>query len=188
MHHEQRGFSMRSIVILVLLISGSSALAMSPFKKALEQKNNAYVSDGLFTGGQAGAGSTLLGVRRSFSKKAQIERIIIDMGDREAKPIFKQMGYFQASVDQKNQQIVLDLSQLKMSRLSEPQIKEVFKNSPYVATAEFTADPQDRSGSIVLKLKRPMKLEVFELKGGRKPARIVMDLTPLPTPPPRGQL
>ena len=74
---------------------------------------------------------------------------------------------------------MLDLTQLKISMVSEQKIRDTFKKSPFVASVEFTLDPEDKAGTIVLNLKQPMRLEVFELLDSRKPARIVMDLTPL---------
>ena len=167
------------VMALVLLGSFSWMLfASSPFKQSLAQKTNAYVKDGLFIGGSAGSGSSLLAVRRNFSKKANIERIIIDLGNKDAKPAGKNMSYYQASMDAQHNRVILDLAQLKLTLVSEQKLKQVFKDSPFVASVEFTLDPEDQAGTIVLNLKRPMQLEVFNLLSTPKPARIVMDLTP----------
>lgn len=160
------------------MMVGLSAGASTPYKQTLDVKKNNYLSDGVFIGGKAGAGASLLGLRRTFSAKAQIERVIVDMGDKEAKPAGKNIGYFQASVDAKQNRVILDLAQLRVSMISEQKIREIFKASPYVKSVEFTLDPEDKAGSLVLDLKRPMRLEVFELLNGHKPARLVMDLSP----------
>lgn len=167
--------------LLAILWSGlvlSDARAASPFKQSLEGKKNAYLQDGLFIGGKAGAGTSILGMRHQYSKKAQIERLVVDLGDGEGKPLLQEASYFQASVDRKQNRIVLDLTQLKMSLVSEQKIRNLLRNSPYVASADFTLDPEDKAASLVLNLKRPMRLEVFQLLDKKKSARLVLDLKP----------
>lgn len=154
------------------------AEAASPFKNSLAQKKNSYLEDGVFVGGKAGSGVSVLDVRHSFSAKMQIERLIVDLGNGDGKPLGKDISYFQASVDAKQNRIVLDLAQLHASQVSEQKIQALLKKSPYVASAEFTLDPEDKAGSLVLHLKRPMRLEVFKLLDSKKPARVVLDLTP----------
>lgn len=153
--------------------------AASPYKRSLSQKHNSYVSDGVFTGGIAGNGTSLLSMRRVFSSKVGIERVIVDLGDGEMKANSRQMGYFQVGMDAKNNRIVLDVAQLRYSKISEAQAKDLFRKSPYVSNVSLTLDPEDKAGTMVLQLKRPAKLEVFQLKNSKKPGRIVMDITPL---------
>ena len=169
---------MRLLVLTALLSLGTQAFGASPFKRSLTQKNNSYLQDGVFIGGTAGNGASLLGVRRSFSAKAAIERVIVDLGDGEGKPAGKRISYFQASVDAENNRVVLDLAQLKLSLVSEQKLKEIFKKSPFVASVELTLDPEDKAATMVLNLRRPMRLEVFELLNSKKPGRVVMDLSP----------
>lgn len=166
-------------LISITPIGSSAAFAATPFKKSLSEKQDAYVHDGLFLGGNAGSGSSILGVRRLFSQKIQLERIIVDLGDEDGRPAIKKMGYFQASIDAKQKRVVLDLAQLRLSMVSEQQIKQLFKTSPYVASIEFTLDPEDKAGSLVLNLKQAMRLEVFELPNNKKSARLIMDLVPI---------
>jgi hypothetical protein len=172
------GVEMRLFIFALLLSVGPQLFAATPFKRSLTQKKNSYMKDGVFIGGKAGNGTTLLGVRRAFSNKAHLERVIVDVADNEGKAPGAALGYFQASVDAKQNRVILDLAQLKQSRVSEQKIKDMFKASPFVASVEFTLDPEDKAGTMVLNLKRPMQLEVFELLDGHKPGRIVMDLTP----------
>lgn len=164
--------------ILVLFATSLcfEAFAASPYKRSLTQKNNAYVSDGVFIGGEANNGTSILALRREFSPKIGIERVVVDIGNKEAKPDAKDLGYFQVSMDPQNQRIVLDITQLRISKLSEQQIQEAFKKSPLVKSAELTLDPEDQSASLVLNLKQPAKLEVFQIRKSGKPARVVMDI------------
>jgi len=166
------------IAFAFILAFSTSAFAASPYKQSLANKSNAYLQDGVFTGGRAGMGSSLLNVRRTYSQRAAIERVIVDLGDQDMRPTGKKMPYFQASVDAKANRVIVDLAQLQMSRVTETQLKKLFRSSPYVASVEYSVDPADKTGSIILNLKRPMKLEVFQLLAAKKPSRVVLDLTP----------
>ncbi len=172
-------------LVLCLIYLPISGWAASPYKRSLVNKKNVYMRDGVFTGGKAGEGASLLGMRRAFSGKAKIERVIVDLGDGEMKPAGDELGYFQVSLDSKNNRVVLDVAQLKSSKISEQQVKDLFRKSAYVSNVSLTLDPEDKAGTMVLQLKRPMKLEVFQLHDRSKPGRIVMDLTPVAPAPKR---
>jgi hypothetical protein len=166
---------------MVVLARGAGASVpplRTVFISTAATKKNAYHHQGVFTGGMAGTGTSLLTVRRSFAKKSALERVIIDLGDREAKPAGLKMGYFQAALDAKNNRLVLDVAQLRMSKVTEGQLQRLFKASPYVRTVSLTLDPQDGAATMVLDLKRPVRLEVFRSVKKGAPARIVMDLQP----------
>lgn len=167
---------MRLFSLLLLAMVSATSGAATAYKHSLSGKKNAYLKDGVITGGVAGTGTSLLNVRRAFSAKAELERLIISLGDKEAKPLKGEPTYFQAAMDASNNRMVLDITQLKLSKVSEQQVQRLFKSSPYVSSVSFTLDPEDKAASMVVNLKRPMKLEVFRLS---KPARIVLDLKPL---------
>ncbi len=169
---------MRVAILAVLCAAYSTVWAASAYKQTLNVKKNQYAEDGVFVGGKAGGGSSLLNVRRIFSPKAKLERVTLDLGDRDAKPPGKHLGYFQVSLDSKENRVVVDLSQLKMSRVSEVAVQNLFKKSPYVASVGLTLDPEDKAGTLVLNLKRPMRLEVFQVLKDGAPGKIVMDLSP----------
>jgi hypothetical protein len=166
-------------IVLTSLV-GFQAMAATPFKRALTMKMNSYLTDGVVVGGVASSGASILGARRIYSAKAKIERLILDLGDREAKPSAGRIGFFQASVDSKQNRVELDVAQLHICNVTETQLKNLFKNSPYVADVQLTMDPEDKTGTLVLKLKRPMQLEVFEMMDKKKPSRVVLDLRPAP--------
>lgn len=170
---------MREWILVVLALSGPLAFAASPYKKSLSLKRNEYILDGVFIGGKAGTGTSLLGLRRTYSSKMQTERVIIDLGNKDAKPSGIQVGYFQVSMDGPNQRVILDLAQLMISKINERQIQETFQKSPFVKSAELTLDPEDHAGTLILNMKQPMKLEVFQIRKADKPARVVMDLKPV---------
>lgn len=175
MQHLMKRFIWASTIILLI---AQATEAASPYKKTLSVKKNNYSADGVFIGGKAGAGTTLLNVRRIFSPKAQVERLVLDLGDKDAKPSGKEIGYFQVSMDSAQNRAVIDLAQLKLSRVSETAVRNLFKKSPYVETVNLTLDPEDKAGTMVVQFKKPMKMEVFQqLKSGH-PGRVVIDFTP----------
>ena len=168
----------RSLFLSALVLGTFTAGAATPYKKSLTVKKNQYVNDGVFIGGKASKGATLINVRRSHSAKAKIERVIVDVAGDPTKNVKDKMPFFQASIDSQSRRVVLDLAQLRMSRVTEIQLKNMFKQSPYVQDVSLTFDPEDKGATMVLELKQPMRLEVFQLVDKKKPARVVMDLVP----------
>lgn len=166
---------MREWILVGLMVAVGSAFAASPYKQSLTLKKNQYLRDGVFIGGKANGGSSLLGMRRAYSPKMQLERVIVDLGDRKAHPAGKDLGYFQVHMDARNQRAVMDLAQLMVSKVSERQVQQMFEKSPFVKSVELTLDPEDKGATLVLHFKRPMKLEVFQILKSGKPARVVMD-------------
>ncbi len=177
---------MRLLVIGILLAGSTNLGAATAYKKSLTPnlafkqaasgKKNAYLNDGVFVGGKARGGSSLLGVRKAFSAKVGLERVIVDLGDKEAKPSGKAISFYQVALDSSKNRIVLDLAQLQLSKVSETQLKQIFAKSEYVKSVELTLDPEDKAATMVLNLKRPVRMEVFQLLTKDKPSRVVMDL------------
>lgn len=168
---------MRRLVLISALSVGSLVQAATPYKQSLDVKKDTYLTQGVFTGGRAtGRGTSLIAVKRQFSAKAELERIVVAMGDAEAKPLKDELGFFQVSLDRSNKRLVLDVAQLKLSKVTEGQVQQLFRQSPYVARVRLTLDPEDSAATLLVDFKTEMKLETYQL---HKPARIVMDLKPL---------
>ena len=146
------------------------------YKRALSTKTDQYVGQGVFTGGQAGPGFTLLNVRRENSKNQTLERVILDIGDREGKPLLNRLGYFHVSVEKEPSRVVIDLSQVLRSRVSEISLGKLFLKSPFVCRAEMSMEIGDNTAKIVLDTKVPVVAEVFEMPSKNKPSRIVIDI------------
>lgn len=155
----------------------TTSYADSPYKRTLSVKKHNYINDGTFTGGRAGSGISVLDVRRVYAAKLGVERVIVEIGDKDGKigPA-DQFGYFQASVDSAQNRIVLDLAQLRMTEVTEQKLKTVFKKSAFIKSAEFTVDPEDKGATLVLNLKRPARLEAYRMVSKGKPARIILDM------------
>lgn len=154
----------------------SQASAASVFKSSLTEKSDKYASTGVFMGGRAGISQSLTAVRRTASTKVGMERVILDLAKADGKP-FTESGYFHVSVDESKSRVVIDIGQIMRTATTEQSLRKMFAKSPYVKSVDFTLDPQDSTGTIVLNLKTPMKAEVFQMPGNKKrTARLVIDL------------
>lgn len=163
-------------IICLCGIFSIGAQGASVYKKALDKKLNAYLDEGVIVGGRAGTGYSLLNARRDLSDKMGVERLILELGDIEGHPLRSQAGFFHASVEKNPPRVVIDLSQLSRSAVSEARLREIFKKSPNVKNVELTSDPEDRSATLVLHLKNSVALEAFELPANGKASRLVFDL------------
>lgn len=166
----------QAVLLLVTLMVAPSAFSASIYKKALSTKKEQYLTSGVVIGGQAGAGFTLLNVRRESSNKLAMERIIFDMGDREGQPLLNKLGYFHVSVEKNPSRIIIDLSQVSRSRVSEINLAKMFEKSPFISKVEMSMEPEDNAAKIVLNTKVPVAAEVFEMPSDKKASRLVLDL------------
>lgn len=173
--------ALKSLLIVSLLLAGSSSLAASPFKKSLfsqakTKKQGRYITDGVVLGGKISDGFTLLKVRSGVSKKSKMERVVLDIGDLVGKPAKNEMAYHHVNVDGRRKQIVVELGQVARSGVDQDQLRRVFRKSPYVKSADIIFDPEDLTTTLVLGLKRKTKVEVFNLVSPDQPSRIVIDM------------
>jgi len=117
-------------------------------------------------------------VSRQFGAKSKIERVVVDLGDEKGRSLLSPAPYFHVEVDPRNSRVVIDLSQVQGSRLSEENLKKVFSGSPYVSLMDIGYDPEDRATHLTLKMKRPLMVEIFSPEGKNEPGRIIMDFVP----------
>ncbi len=152
--------------------------ASIPPKRALDHKKNMYIQEGVLVGGRTGDGFSLVDIRRLSSKKdkAGLERLVIQLGDRKGNPLKGPMGYYHVAVEKDPHRIVIDLTQVGVSRLTEAQILARLRELKSFKDAFVVQDSEAGSLKIVLSLKRPVAIEVFEPKSKEKPPRLVIDL------------
>lgn len=166
---------------LIAVTAGQTAQAV-PHRKALDHKSNQYLSHGVFIGGRSGRGFTLLDIRRFFDKKAQAERVVLDWGDHNARPLKGQIGFFHVGLDKNQKRLVVDLTQVSRAGLDEKQAIEKFKRSPLVKEVQLIFDPLAVSTQLILEFKTEIAAEVFYLVGEKASSRLVLDLRPLTNP------
>ena len=167
---------LKILLALISLVASVEVYGASIYKQSLSKKTDAYTRNGVFMGGRAETLQALMKVRRLHSTKVGLERIIFDMGSDQYRPI-AETGYFHVSVDGNNSRVVIQLSQMAKTLATEQQLRNVFAKSENVKSVEFTVDPEDSTGTVVLNLKRPVQTEVFSLPGRKKQtARLVLDM------------
>ena len=139
-------------------------------------KQYRYIEFGQVTGGQAGEIHSLIGMRRVFSGKDRVERLILDLGDAAGKPLLGRVSYFQVSIEKDKPRIIIDLSQMAASTVNDKTIRRLVRSSPFIKSAKVNYDPTDASLTIQLFLKKKMQLEAFQLVGKGKPGRLAVDM------------
>lgn len=144
-------------------------------KQATNKKANAYIKDGIIFGGQNGIGYSLMDIRRFYSGKDRVERLIFEMGDEQGLPA-KTLGFFQVNLDAKLRRIDVDLSQMRGAALDQKKLADLFKTSPFVKTVKLTYDPEDRAILMQVFLKQNVEMEVFEIPAKNKFSRIALDM------------
>lgn len=166
-----------TLFVSVICLQGQAAI---PPVQSQFQKANKYIESGAIVGGLAQRDLVLSAVRRSYSKKSNIERIVVEMNDTKTDKPLQRSAYYHIDVDKKSQLVVIDLAGIAASSRPLDEVANSLKKSPYVLESQMTMDPEDRSANLILKLKpefAPYKLEAFELKGGKQTARLVVDIT-----------
>ncbi len=170
---------MKFAAYLLVLLSISSAHAAIDRRLASNAKTNHYLQYGTIIGGETANGSrgySLLDVRRIFASKDKIERVLIDFGDGDGKPLKGTPGYYHVSIEKGQTRVVIDLSQMLGSNINQERIRQIFKASPFVKEARINYDPVDSNITLQLLLKKKVLLEVFQLPSKNKPSRVVIDL------------
>ena len=108
-----------------------------------------------------------------------LERVLIDLGDHEGRPLKDRVSFFQVSLDKSRAQVTIDLAQVQRSAILAKDLIKSFKASPLVKSVTLNFDPEDLSTNLVLKLKRAVRMEVFEMPSKLKASRIAIDLQAL---------
>lgn len=171
---QGKGEPMKWIISISTLFLALSAGAAIPKAKAQPQK--ILAGAGAKTGGLAGTGFSLLDLKSDFNRQAGTERLLIDVGDIDGRPQKGLPGYFQVELQNNSKRIVIDFAQMPGSHLEARQLQEKLKKSMFIKSAKLLADPSDSTLSLVLDLKKPAKLKVFQVPGEKTTSKVVLDL------------
>ena len=130
-----------------------------------KKKQNQYISNGVITGGHQGHGFSLLNIRRKYYKSKKIDRVILDIGTATLKDHFGEPCYFHISIDESKRLLTIDLHQIYKSRFDFEELAKKIKSSPFIKSAKVVRDFDDKTTSIVAKLKSNVKIESYSIKG-----------------------
>lgn len=166
---------MKSILALTVIFSSSLSLAAIPTPTAKAQQKMIMTS-GARAGGVAGTGFALLDVHSKINREGTIERLMFDVGDLEGRPQKGMPGYFNVELQNQSKRIVIDFAQMAAAQIDAQKMKEKLKKSPYVKDVKMMADPSDGTLSVILDLKKPAKLKVYQVPGKKAAAKVVVDL------------
>jgi hypothetical protein len=158
----------------VLVRATEAKAAIEPTQATLK-KSDRYLSSGLFVGGEHQRDVALSDVRRQFSEKSKLERIVLEM-----KPVAGsskgRASFFQVNVNSVLGRVQIDISGMSGSARPLDEVSKLLEKSPLISKAELVLDPEDRSASLSLNFKKPgLKVEAYELTGADS-GRLVIDV------------
>ncbi len=152
------------------------ASAAIPAKGPSPVVGKILINEGEATGGVAGTGFSLMDLRRTSDAKKRLERIVIDFGDMQGNPQKGLPAYFHAELKKNPSRLVLDFNQTPNSRLDDGRLANRFKGSLFVKKTSMILDPEDKALNLTLDLKPGTIARVFQVKGEKTTAKVVIDL------------
>ncbi|MGZ3773487.1 MAG: hypothetical protein ACXVCY_10800 [Pseudobdellovibrionaceae bacterium] len=163
------------LMALFLALPVMAAVTSQPIKpvvsKILEGEGTTY-------GGLAGNGFTLLDLRRTADKKKKIERIVVDVGDRNGAVMRGWPGYFHVELKKNPQRLIVDFAQMPNSNIDQAQLASRMKGSLAILNTSMSLDPVDSSLNVTLDLKKNTKVRVYQVAGKKMTSKVVIDLIP----------
>lgn len=137
---------------------------------------NEIISEGVFKGGQAGDGFSLLGIKRVVSTSKRAERMIFEIGTYKGEKYSGQPGYFHAQLSRRPPELTIDFAQTVLTKFDSQKLIEMFKKSKLVKRTHMTSDPEDNSTNITLVFRRPVKARVYTLSPEANSPKVVVDI------------
>ncbi len=165
------------LFVSVFLLAGMAQAAV-PRISSTFKKQGQYLTEGVFTGGKAGKGFSILDIRRKLSKKTKRDRWVVEIGDVYLKPMTRDVPYFHVAVSEDPARITIDLYQVHRSKLNENAIREILTKSPYVRDVSMIYNSVEGGMNFVVSLVRPANVEVFKMPANTKSSRLVIDIVP----------
>ena len=151
--------------LLFSLLFASSSLAAKYYNSDQKKKIDNYITHGVITGGHQGHGFSLLNIRRKFYKSKKIDRLIMDIGTATLKDHFGEPCYFHISLDKNKKLLIVDLHQIYKSKFEFDVLVKKLKSSPYIKSVKLVKDFDEKTTSIVAKLKTSVKIESYSIVG-----------------------
>ncbi|MCM2323209.1 MAG: hypothetical protein NDJ90_08095 [Oligoflexia bacterium] len=166
------------LLVLGLACLGPQALAdVKPEKVHLadSRKTDAYVRDGLITGGDSEINEFIVKDIRRAANPGGFERIVIDLeGNRNGDPVaIPRAPYYQVAVNPDEQRIVFSIYGRPKLGFDGQKVASMFRKSASVGNLLLLPVVEDGIWTFSMDLKAGKPVEVFELS---EPVRIIIDI------------
>lgn len=120
-----------------------------------------FFEQGLAIGGEAGRAFSITGIsKKAENNKVLSESILINIGDGFGNKLIGNVGFFQVAVDNNPARIVIDLTQMHLTKVDEQKLAAIFRDSGFIKSTDMTMDPEDFSTNLTLLLKKPVRVKV----------------------------
>lgn len=164
------------LMFALLALPGFAQAELRPDKVhvADSKKTQAYIRDGLITGGDKAIDEVVVkDIRRASN--AGYERIVVDLeGSINGEPAaISRPPYFQISVTPDERRIVFTIWGKPKLGFDSRRVVNAFKRSSVIQSVELLPRVEENTWSFVFGLKGESPVEVFELSN---PVRIIMDV------------
>lgn len=166
---------MKLITSLFILLASTTVFAALPPRQA-PAPGKILAGQGETIGGVAGSGFTLMDLRRTASKNKKLERIVIDVGDRDGALKKGLPGYYHVELKQNPARLVVDFSQMPRSVLDQNHLINRMRGSAIVTQTAMSLDPVDNTLNLTFGLKKNTKVRVLQVAGQKSTSKVVIDL------------
>lgn len=162
-------FKTLGAILFPLLLQAALPTAQKIQKKIISEQ-------GAVSGGVAGNGFSMLKMQLISMPNANMERFVFDVGDLKGQKIKGLPGFYHVQLVKNPPQMIIDFSQMPVSRVFESDLTKTLKKSALVANAKLVSDPTDKNLTMVLNLRKPAKMKVMQVKGEKETSKLVVDL------------
>lgn len=171
---------MRKILIsLILMAIGNPVWGAIPKSvKTMERPSSIIAGIGAVSGGQSAGNLALMDFRRTYSKKAKVERLVMDFSGPDMKPQKGLAGYYHVEVSYNPKRLTVDLPQILSSKMSETEILRRVKGSPYIENGMLNFDRTSQTMQLILQLKTAVNVRVLQVKNPKVVGKLVLDIGP----------
>lgn len=160
--------------LLYALLLSLSVNAALPTSQKIQK--SIIAGSGAVSGGIAGNGFSMLKMQLIAMPNAKMERYIFEVGDLKGRKIKGLPGFYHVQLVKSPPQIVIDFSQMPVSKVFENDLTQTIKKSVLISSGKLVSDPIDKTLTMVLKLKKPGKMKVMQVKGEKDTSKLVVDL------------
>lgn len=160
-------------ILAALLLPLFLNAALPPAQKI---QKSIIAEQGAVSGGIAGNGFSMLKMQLVSMPKAKMERYIFDIGDLRGRKVKGLPGFYHVQLVKNPPQIIIDFSQMPVSRVFENDLTKTIKKSVLVSSGKLVSDPIDKTLTMVLNLRKPGKMKVMQVKGEKETSKLVVDL------------